>query len=70
MQAPAQAHQLGLAWMPGGFQIQELSDAAAAAAAAGLAPDLPTETPGVGNLAFFKPEDAQYFAKIRKRRLT
>ena len=50
----------------GGFQIQESSDAAAAAAAAGLAPDLPTEIPGVGNLAFFKAEDAQYFAKILK----
>ena len=50
----------------GGFQIQESSDAAAAAAAAGLAPELPTEIPGVGNLAFFKPEDAQYFAKILK----
>jgi splicing factor 3B subunit 1 len=50
----------------GGFQIQDGSDAAAAAAAAGLAPELPTEIPGVGNLAFFKPEDAQYFAKILK----
>lgn len=50
----------------GGFQIQESSDAAAAAAAAGLAPELPTEIPGVGSLAFFKPEDAQYFAKILK----
>lgn len=50
----------------GGFQIQEGSDAAAAAAAAGLAPELPTEIPGVGNLAFFKAEDAQYFAKILK----
>ncbi|KAH9935969.1 small nuclear ribonucleoprotein [Epithele typhae] len=50
----------------GGFQIQESSDAAAAAAAAGLAPELPTDIPGVGNLAFFKAEDAQYFAKILK----
>ncbi|KAF9525148.1 small nuclear ribonucleoprotein [Crepidotus variabilis] len=50
----------------GGFQIQESSDAAAQAAAAGLAPELPTEIPGVGNLAFFKAEDAQYFAKILK----
>ena len=49
-----------------GFHIQESSDAAALAAAAGLAPELPTEIPGVGNLAFFKPEDAQYFAKIMK----
>lgn len=50
----------------GGFQIQESSDAAAMAAAAGLAPELPTEIPGVGSLAFFKAEDAQYFAKILK----
>jgi len=50
----------------GGFEIKEGSDAAAMAAAAGLAPELPTEIPGVGNLAFFKPEDAQYFAKILK----
>jgi splicing factor 3B subunit 1 len=49
-----------------GFQIQEESDAAAQAAAAGLAPDLPTEIPGVGSLAFFKAEDAQYFSKILK----
>ncbi|KAF9789452.1 hypothetical protein BJ322DRAFT_1042304 [Thelephora terrestris] len=29
-------------------------------------PELPTEIPSVGNLAFFKAEDAQYFAKIPK----
>jgi splicing factor 3B subunit 1 len=34
----------------GGFQIQESSDAAAVAAAAGLASDLATEIPGVGNI--------------------
>jgi splicing factor 3B subunit 1 len=50
----------------GGFEIKEGSDAAAIAAATGLAPELPTEIPGVGNLAFFKPEDAQYFAEILK----
>src|SRR5215472_6125362 len=50
----------------GGFQIQESSDAAALAAAAGLTPELLTEIPSVGNLAFFKPEDAEYFAKILK----
>ncbi|KAG8936433.1 Splicing factor 3B subunit 1 [Tulasnella sp. 418] len=49
-----------------GFHMQEDSDAAAAAAAAGLAPELPTEIPGVGSLAFFKAEDAQYFSKILK----
>ncbi len=58
--APPSATELG------GFQIQESSDAAAVAAAAGLAPELTTEIPGVGNLAFFKQEDAQYFAKILK----
>ncbi|KAF7307565.1 Small nuclear ribonucleoprotein [Mycena indigotica] len=40
--------------------------AAAIAAAAGLAPELPTEIPGVGALTFFKAEDSQYFAKISK----
>jgi len=50
----------------GGFDIKEGSDAAAVATAAGLAPELPTESPGVGNLAFFWAEDAQYFAKILK----
>jgi splicing factor 3B subunit 1 len=49
-----------------GFHIQDGSDAAAAAAAAGLAPELSTENPGTGSLAFFKAEDAQYFAKILK----
>lgn len=48
----------------GGFQIAEGSDAAAVAAAAGLAPNLPTEIPGVGTLAFFKAEDAEYFKAI------
>jgi splicing factor 3B subunit 1 len=43
----------------GGFQIQDGSDA-------GLALDLPTKIPGVGNLPFFKAEDTQYFAKILK----
>jgi splicing factor 3B subunit 1 len=48
---------------PRGFHIQEGSDTAAIAAA-GLSPELPTEIPGVRNLAFFKAEDAEYFAKI------
>ncbi|KAG8951862.1 Splicing factor 3B subunit 1 [Tulasnella sp. 424] len=52
--------------MQTGFHMQEDSDAAAAAAAAGLAPELPTEIPGVGSLAFFKQEDATYFSKILK----
>ncbi|PCH41286.1 hypothetical protein WOLCODRAFT_151327 [Wolfiporia cocos MD-104 SS10] len=33
-------------------------------AAAGLAPKLPTDIPGIGSLTFFKAEDAQYFAEI------
>ncbi|KAI9432764.1 hypothetical protein H4582DRAFT_1992775 [Lactarius indigo] len=41
----------------GGFHFPDGSDAAA-----GLAPELPTEIPGIGNLGFFKPEDAQYCA--------
>ncbi|KAG8854864.1 Splicing factor 3B subunit 1 [Tulasnella sp. 330] len=49
-----------------GFHMQDDNDAASAAAAAGLAPELPTEIPGVGSLAFFKQEDATYFSKILK----
>lgn len=64
MRAPPQL--TGIAPELAGFHIQDGSDAAAAAAAAGLAPELPTEIPGVGNLAFFKEEDAQYFAAILK----
>jgi splicing factor 3B subunit 1 len=67
--APASARKFMTAPSPmglTGFHIQEESDAAAVAAAAGLAPDLPTEIPGVGTLAFMKPEDANYFAKILK----
>ncbi|PBK99215.1 ARM repeat-containing protein [Armillaria gallica] len=64
--APRKLMATPLSTEVGGFQIQESSDAASLAAAAGLAPELPTEIPGVGNLAFFKAEDAQYFAKILK----
>lgn len=49
----------------GGFHIQDDAEpSAAAAAAAQMAPELPTEIPGVGTLAFFKAEDAKYFEKI------
>ena len=41
-------------------------DSSDAVAAVGLTPESPTETTGVGNLAFFKPEDVQYFANILK----
>ena len=67
--APASARKFmtgATALVSTGFHIQEESDAAALAAAAGLAPELPTEIPGVGTLAFMKPEDAQYFSKILK----
>ena len=50
----------------GGFYIQESSNTATIGAAVGLTPNLPTEIPGVGNLALFKLGDAQYFAKILK----
>lgn len=36
------------------------------AAAMGLSEDLPTDIEGVGELAFFKQEDAQYFAKVSR----
>jgi splicing factor 3B subunit 1 len=45
----------------GGFIMQ---DEAASAGLASMVAELPTEIEGVGELAFFKQEDAQYFAKI------
>ncbi|ORY91526.1 small nuclear ribonucleo protein [Leucosporidium creatinivorum] len=45
----------------GGFTMQ---DDAASASMLGLTQELPTEIEGVGDLQFFKQEDAQYFAKI------
>ncbi len=65
LRAPIQPYSTPAPEMSG-FYIQDGSDAAAAAAAAGLAPELPTEIPGVGSLAFFKAEDAAYFSKILK----
>lgn len=47
----------------GGFMMQEEMSSAAMA---GLAPELPTDIAGVGELAFFKAEDAAYFSKILK----
>ena len=69
--APAMAPARKLGATPltasGGFHIQDPSEASdSAAAAAQLAPELPTEIPGVGALAFFKAEDAKYFEKILK----
>ena len=49
----------------GGFMMQD--ETSGSLAAAGLAPELPTEIAGVGELAFFKAEDAQYFSKILKQ---
>jgi len=46
----------------GGFTMQE--DSAGLGGSMSLAPELPTEIEGVGQLQFFKPEDAQYFGKI------
>ncbi|EJD43740.1 ARM repeat-containing protein [Auricularia subglabra TFB-10046 SS5] len=62
------ARNLGATPVPvSGFHIQDDSESSAsAAAAAQLAPELPTEIPGVGTLAFFKAEDAKYFEKILK----
>lgn len=45
----------------GGFIMQ---DEAASAGLASMIAELPTEIEGVGELAFFKQEDATYFAKI------
>ncbi|KAM0745770.1 small nuclear ribonucleoprotein [Meredithblackwellia eburnea MCA 4105] len=47
--------------MSGGFIMQEEG---ASAAGAQVTQELPTDIEGVGDLAFFKQEDAQYFAKI------
>ncbi|PWY99800.1 putative splicing factor 3b subunit 1 [Testicularia cyperi] len=46
----------------GGFMMQD--EAAARAAVTEMVPDLPTEIPGVGQLAFFKAEDQTFFKKI------
>jgi splicing factor 3B subunit 1 len=53
---------------PGGFQIQESSDAAAITAAAGLAPELPTEIPGVGNLVKAEEDKTQLSVEEMKER--
>ena len=53
----------------GGSQIQECSDAAATAAVAGFAPELSTEVPGVGNLAFSKPSPPQQPFPNQQRRI-
>ncbi|KAK0559033.1 U2 snRNP component prp10, partial [Tilletia horrida] len=48
----------------GGFMMQD--EAATRAQLEAVIPDLPTDIPGVGQLAYFKPEDQQYFDKILK----
>ncbi|CAH7681403.1 armadillo-type protein [Phakopsora pachyrhizi] len=45
-----------------GFTMQD--DSSGPGGASSLLPELPTEIEGVGQLQFFKPEDAQYFGKI------
>lgn len=59
------AHKLMAAPGPsggGGFMMQDESSARAAVEE--LVPDLPTDIPGVGQLAFFKPEDQAFFKKV------
>ncbi|CAO1613555.1 unnamed protein product [Parajaminaea phylloscopi] len=59
------AHKLMAAPAPmggGGFMMQD--EASARAAVEELVPDLPTDIPGVGQLAFFKQEDQTFFKKI------
>ena len=46
----------------GGFMMQD--EGAARAAMGDMIPDLPTDIPGVGQLAFFKAEDQAFFKKI------
>lgn len=46
----------------GGFMMQEDGSSGAMAQ---MSEELPTDIEGVGDLAFFKKEDAQYFAKVR-----
>ncbi|PWN54183.1 putative splicing factor 3b subunit 1 [Violaceomyces palustris] len=46
----------------GGFMMQD--EASARAMAEDMVPDLPTDIPGVGQLAFFKAEDQTFFKKI------
>ncbi|KAE8242501.1 hypothetical protein A4X13_0g7129 [Tilletia indica] len=48
----------------GGFMMQD--EAATRAQLEAVIPNLPTDIPGVGQLAYFKPEDQQYFEKILK----
>ncbi|CAD6961040.1 unnamed protein product [Tilletia controversa] len=48
----------------GGFMMQD--EAATRAQLEAVLPNLPTDIPGVGQLAYFKPEDQQYFEKILK----
>lgn len=46
----------------GGFMMQD--EASARAAVGEMVPDLPTDIPGVGQLAYFKAEDQTHFKKI------
>ncbi|KAK0544196.1 U2 snRNP component prp10 [Tilletia horrida] len=48
----------------GGFMMQD--EAATRQQLEGMIPNLPTDIPGVGQLAYFKAEDQQYFEKILK----
>lgn len=59
--APAQAHKLQEP-ESSGFYMPESSTLGAMAD--DIVADLPTDVPGVGQLAFMKPEDQKYFGKV------
>ena len=46
-----------------GFTMQEVRDDAGAGGVGEMGADLPTDVPGIGELAFMKPEDQVYFKK-------
>lgn len=48
----------------GGFMMQDEGNGGNGLASMGMDQELPTDIEGVGELAFFKTEDAQYFAKV------
>jgi len=48
----------------GGFMMQ--AEGGISAEALGISQELPTDIEGVGDLQFFKQEDAQYFAKVSR----
>lgn len=61
IRTPARKLQETPMGMTGGFIMQEEGSSGAGAS---MGQELPTDIEGVGDLAFFKQEDAQYFAKV------